>query len=393
MNLPVPDMRAACDHLVRLYEPGDVLKLVVLGPADEAGRRHPVHRRYPQVASLSPSRGVLAWAGALNAGGLDVYVGANPVGRRPAVNGRHTFGTSAAHVERLAYAQLDLDVFAHGGLARLRTDVAAGRLPSPSSVVRTSTGPNKYHLLWELDTPSWGSAQQPDDQQRLADLNRALARRYHGDPAAVPVSQLVRVPGSLNCKGVLEGRRVPVVAGPVRRLAALPPPLAATPGHFAPLLEIARPPEPPSPGGRSGVHAATGPPMAFVAATSSGHRSQSEADWMVVCRQLEAGVAADSVVHALAAYRETQASIGRIPPKGQPLAYAVRTVARAAERVGVPGPSLTPAEAARPGARAPRPADGPAPLRPGPARVLPGAGGRRRLGPPPAPLSGGVVGR
>ena len=381
-------MYAACDHLVRLYEPGDVLKVVALGPADAAGRRHPVYRRYPPVGSLSPSAGVLAWAGSVNARGLDVYVGANPVGKRLDAHGRQRYGTSSAHVQRLAYAQLDLDVFAHGGLTRLRTDVAARRLPAPSAVVRTSTGPNKYHLLWKLDTPSWGSALRPADQQRLADVNRALARRYRGDPAAVDVSRLVRVPGSLNCKGVAEGRRVPVVAGPVRRLAALPPPVAATPGHFAPLLELARPPEPPPAGGGGAPAGGSRPgprsPMPFVAATSSGHRSQSEADWMVVCSQLEAGVPADSVADALAAYRDTEARSGRLPPKGQPLSYAVRTVARAAERVGVAGPSLTPAEAMHADPATLRPAKGAAPQRPRSSAAGPRASGKRRLGPPPA---------
>ena len=387
-----PDMHAACDHLVRLYEPGDVLKVVALGPAGPDGRRHPVHRRYPPVGSLSASEGVLAWAGSMNAQGLDVYVGANPVGMRPDEHGRRRYGTSAAHVERLAYAQLDLDVFAHGGLTRLRTDVAAGRLPAPSSVFRTSTGPNKYHLLWKLDTPSWGAAQRPADRQRLADVNRALARRYHGDPAAIDVSRLVRVPGSLNCKGVAQGRPVPVVAGPVRRLAALPPPVAATPGHFAPLIEIARPPEPAAHGGGPGAGGGSRPgsraAMAFVAATSSGHRSQSEADWMVVCSQLEAGEPADSVAGALALYRDTQARIGRLPPKGQPLSYAVRTVARAAERIGVAGPSITPAEAMHADPATLRPAGGAAPQRPGSAAAGPRAAGKRRAAPPPAGLPG-----
>ena len=377
----------AAAHIGGLYGSSDVLKVVALAPRSDAARSLCAVRYASATELSSPTSSVLGWASERNAAGWDVCVGVNPVCRRREPQGRLSYGATAAHVSRFAYVQLDLDRNAHSSLTLLRRDVVAGRLPNPTSVVRTSRAPNKYHLLWALRPRAWGSAGDPNARSAVVDVNRALVRRYGGDPASVDVSRLFRLPGFVNRKAVYLERPVVVTTGVVRRLQGLPPPAPALPGHFDGLLAVAR--KPPGPAvlalpRRSGR--GSGDPLPFMSARATGHRSQSEADWHVVCSQLESGRSADSVASGLATFRDTQARLGRLAAKSRPFYYAVQTVTRAAEKLGLPGPSVTPAQAMRTDAGTLRPSLGPAPER-RPLRSTDSAAPalvRRRSGPPPA---------
>ena len=217
----------------------------------------------------------------------------------------------------------------------------------------------------------------------MVSVNRALVRRYGGDPAAVDTARLFRVPGFINRKSVYRERPVVVATGPVRRLEGLPPPGQATPADFQGLLAIAGPPRaaPVAPGVGP---VASGRALPFLSARSTGHRSQSEADWMVVCSQLRAGRPADQIMCELASFRDTQARLGRLPAKSRPLYYAAHTVGRAARRLGMPGPSLSPQQASRVDLGELVSAVGAGAVRPPSASPLVASSpGRRRLGPPP----------
>ena len=391
MAEPVPDLYMAARHLQSLYRSTDVLKMVVLGPPALASRRTVPELRFVTARdawATSPPSVHLRWAAEKNRVDHDVYLGVNPVGRRPDAKSRPRYGVTLAHVERFACVHLDLDRDAHRGLSTLRDDVIAGVIAPPTSVVRTSRGPNRYQLVWQLDSSAWGDARSSSARDRVADVNRALVRRYGGDPAAVPSSALFRLPGYVNRKLSYEDRAEIVATGPVRRLAGLARTGPLSPGHFDSLVAVAPPPRPLE-SSRS-VRSSQSPPGSwkpFISARAAGTRSQSEADWAVACQQLEAGRPADQVLHSLAAYRDQQARIGRLPAKRSLLYYAAHTVQKAADRLGVRRPSLSPSEAAQADAAGARPFQGGAPLRPVPHRPpVPSGVARARRSGAAAPL-------
>ena len=81
------------------------------------------------------------------------------------------------------------DVDGDKSLQLIRADVAAGVIPAPHSILKTSL--NKYHIVWHVDgfTPEEAKA-----------LNKALARRFGGDTNATDVIRLLRMPGFKNLK-------------------------------------------------------------------------------------------------------------------------------------------------------------------------------------------------
>ena len=124
-------------------------------------------------------------------------------------------GRTKDAVSRVARLQLDLDDVdvalpddgaarrrpaADAAIPRLRHDVVIGVLPPPNIVVETS--PSRYQLLWNLRAePAAPASGGPFPLRGVAEaFNALLAARYDGDPAVVPVSQVVRVPGFYNRK-------------------------------------------------------------------------------------------------------------------------------------------------------------------------------------------------
>ena len=212
-------------------------------PPDGKGRADNDRRIVPLSAAVGGSSdGVLDWAAERNQEGFDVFVGANPVGRRQDAQGRMAYGATARHVQRFACAQLDLDKNTASAIGRLAQDVKAGLLPTPALVLRTSRGPNKYQMLWRLRSSDWGSPKDPQKASELFHVNRSLAHRYGGDPAACDVARLVRLAGFVNRKAIYQDRPVTVRSGLVTRLAGLPPAIEATPEHFRSVARLLPPP-------------------------------------------------------------------------------------------------------------------------------------------------------
>ena len=383
------DRSLARAQLSQLFRSGDTLKFVVLGPVspDGKGRADNERRIVPLSAAVGGSSdGVLDWAAERNQEGFDVFVGANPVGRRQDAQGRLAYGATARHVQRFACAQLDLDKNTASAIGRLAQDVKAGLLPTPALVLRTSRGPNKYQMLWRLRSSDWGSPKDPQKASELFHVNRSLAHRYGGDPAACDVARLVRLAGFVNRKAIYQDRPVTVRSGLVTRLAGLPPAMEATPEHFRSVARLLPPPVSVAPPVRPRSSSGPASGSSFSTAAAHGSASQSEADWGSVCSQLEAGSSADDVADSLAAFREGAGISGIAPVKRKLYYYAVRTVTQAAERLGVPGPTLTPAQALRLDGSGQRPWKAAPALRPvvtpasdaGPGRVR-----TRAPGPPP----------
>jgi hypothetical protein len=98
---------------------------------------------------------------------------------------------------------LDIDRDGHNTLLRINTDSKEGRLPAPAYVLNTS--PNKYQIIWNV---------QGFTQEIAEGTMRSLVRLYNGDPAAVDISRVLRLPGLHNKK---YGQTFPIVALPYSR--------------------------------------------------------------------------------------------------------------------------------------------------------------------------------
>lgn len=123
----------------------------------------------------------------LNREGYDVYCTVNAV--KP--DARSRTKADIADVRRL---QLDLDDNGRQGLAKLRADVDAGRVPSPAVVMQSSKG--RFQVLWHTVPGAWTPAAAEAVMTRLA-------HAYGGDRVVTDVARVMRLPGFANHK---EGR-------------------------------------------------------------------------------------------------------------------------------------------------------------------------------------------
>ena len=246
-----------------------------------------VQRLFPAADLRKPT--TQAWLRHLNAKGHDIFIGMNPM--RPDTRGR-----TKADVLAVARLQLDLDEDGPSSLRKVLADAAAGALPIPAIVVRSSA--DHYQVLWHT-APGWSSAAAEATMD-------GLAVQYGGDNVS-DISRCMRLPGFRNKK---DGRDdAPVVwtdygGGPVKPSQfSLPP---------TPARERTVPSRSPRRKGR--------PP------------SQSERDYAVVCRRLERGDDPAAVRAWLAEAR---------PEKHNPADYAERTVRNALVRLEERSASMT----------------------------------------------------
>ena len=372
-------MYAACDHLVRLYESGDVLKVVALGPADAAGRRHPVYRRLPA------GRLALAVRGGARVGGLGQRARPRCLrGRQPGRQAsrrarppalRHLVGARAAPRLRAA----------RPGRVRARRAHAAADRRCRRAASRTVGG--RAHLDRPEQVPpaleaghavlGFGAAAgRPAAPGRRQPCARAPLPRRSGRGrrvAAGPCSRLAQLQG--------RGRRAPGAGG---RGSGAPPggvAAVAASGPFAPLLGSSRPspisPPPTAPRLYGGSVRARGPRCLFWPATSSATAAVG-ADLMVVV-QLER--ACRPIRRRRLPPTGHEARSGRLPPRGSRLLRGAHGSARGrAGRVASPRSRrprrCTPTRHAAPGQ-----GRGPAgPRSSAPVPALRGSGGRAAAG-------------
>ena len=123
----------------------------------------------------------------LNRKGYDVYCTVNAV--KP--NAQSRTKADIADVRRL---QLDLDDNGRQGLAKLRADVDAGRVPSPAVIMQSSK--DRFQVLWHTVPGAWTPAAAEATMMRLANA-------YGGDRVVTDVARVMRLPGFANHK---EGR-------------------------------------------------------------------------------------------------------------------------------------------------------------------------------------------
>ena len=273
-----------------LFEDRERVALVAIPRGSRAEELKVEQRVFSAAKAASPK--VQAWLRHLNAKRYDIFVGMQPI--RPGA-----FGRTKKAIGEIKRVYLDLDEGGGEALRRMRADADRGRLPLPTHVVRTS--PGRYQAVWSVPKGSLGHGEAEA-------LMRGLVKRYGGDPAAVDVSRVLRLPGFRSWKR--DGFRCTRGGGTGRE---------ADPGRFPRELRIERPQRSAAalPGRRR--------PSRGAARSAGGDGSRSGQDWAWTRERLRRGDNPAELEIELAARRAD---------KPNPGYYARRTVERAMGSLG-----------------------------------------------------------
>jgi hypothetical protein len=109
----------------------------------------------------------------------DIFIGMNTL--KPEARTR-----TKEDIQTVRHLYLDVD---HDGPAALATIQQSNLVPSPNYTLNTSL--EKFQVVWRVENVS-------PEQAEL--LQRAMARKFGGDPAATDSTRVLRVPGFLNRK-------------------------------------------------------------------------------------------------------------------------------------------------------------------------------------------------
>jgi hypothetical protein len=109
----------------------------------------------------------------------DIYVGMNAL--KPEARTR-----TKEDIHTIRHLYLDID---HDGPAALAKIQQSNLVPSPNYT--NSTSPDKFQVVWRVENVS------PEQAEAL---QRAMARKFGGDPAATDSTRVLRLPGFLNRK-------------------------------------------------------------------------------------------------------------------------------------------------------------------------------------------------
>jgi hypothetical protein len=85
----------------------------------------------------------------------------------------------------------DVDFDGNEVLATIRASAAAGEIPPPSAIARSSK--DKFQFVWRINSDEFST-------EKVESINRALVARYGADPACADVLRVFRVWGLRNCK-------------------------------------------------------------------------------------------------------------------------------------------------------------------------------------------------
>jgi len=209
----------------------------------------------------------------------DIYLGMNTL--NPEARGR-----TKKDIQSIRHLYLDIDVDGPAVLARIQR---SNLVPPPNYTLNTS--PDKFQLVWRVESVS---------QEHAELVQRAMARKFGGDPAATDSTRVLRLPGFLNRKYEAEFR-VQAEKHSERiyhlqdfRLRIEPIETDFRPRHHSP-IEVSSAPR---------------------------HLSQSEHDWAYARRALARGDDPEEIILRIADFRSTE--------KSDPVYYARLTVTKAA---------------------------------------------------------------
>jgi hypothetical protein len=208
----------------------------------------------------------------------DIYLGMNTL--KPEARGR-----TKEDIQTIRHLYLDIDADGPSALAKIQK---SNLVPPPNYTLNTS--PDKFQTVWRVENVS-------QDQAEL--LQRAMARKFGGDPAATDSTRVLRLPSFLNRKYDIEFR-VQAEKHTDRvhhlqdfRLRTEPIEADFRPRHHSqtPVPSVPRP------------------------------MSQSEHDWAYARRALARGDDPEEIIRRIADFRSTE--------KSDPLYYARLTVTKA----------------------------------------------------------------
>lgn len=115
----------------------------------------------------------------------DIYIGMNTL--KPEARNR-----TKEDIHTIRHLYLDVD---HDGPAALAKIQQSNLVPPPNYTLNTS--PDKFQVVWRVENVS---------QEQAEVLQRAMARKFGGDPAATDSTRVLRLPGFLNRKYDIEFR-------------------------------------------------------------------------------------------------------------------------------------------------------------------------------------------
>ena len=180
----MPENLTSWDFLKKLYDPTDTVGVIAFEPKDQALKASASAKQFIVLASEAWSPGFQSKLRQLNAKGLNISVGANPL-RTGAVS------RTKAEVGVIRYLFLDLDT-KHDVTGKQKLDTILGdpKCPAPGFILNTS--PSNYQVLWRVE--GFG---REEAEQTL----RRLAAHYGGDPAiGGDISRAIRIAGFRNKK-------------------------------------------------------------------------------------------------------------------------------------------------------------------------------------------------
>jgi hypothetical protein len=264
---------SSTEYILTNFQPSDRLAVLVRNN----GRRETVQRITTAGKMAEPS--FQDWLLHKNEKeSFDIYIGMNTL--------KHEARTRTKEdIETIRHLYMDID---HDGPAALARIQQSNLVPRQNYTINTS--PDKFQVVWRVQNIS---------QEQAESLQRAMVRKFGGDPAATDSTRVLRLPGFLNRKYEAEFRVQAVKhAEPVYN-----------PQDFRIRTEL--------------IETDFRPQRQFATSVSTQPRqlSQSEHDWAYAKRALARGDAPEELIRRIADFRAGE--------KHDPLYYARRTVEKA----------------------------------------------------------------
>jgi hypothetical protein len=212
---------------------------------------------------------------------FDIYIGMNTLKLEARTRTKED-------IETICHLYMDID---HDGPAALARIQQSNLVPPRNYTINTS--PEKFQVVWRVHNMSQGQAES---------LQRAMVRKFGGDPAATDSTRVLRLPGFLNQKYEAEFRVQAVKHAD----------LVYNPQDFRLRTEL--------------IETDFRPHRQFptLASTQPRQLSQSEHDWAYAKRALARGDDPEEIIRRIADYRADD--------KHDPQFYARLTVEKAKAR-------------------------------------------------------------